>query len=418
MGQLHRYMFWQLVWWTIVVAATLTCVVWLTQSLRFVEMIVNTGLSATTFVTFTLLLLPSFLSLIGPIAVFAAIMFTYTKMLNDSEIVVLRATGMSPFKIGRPALILATLVMLLGYLNTIYLMPASFREFKDLQREFRSELSSLFLQEGVFNPVIDGVTVFIRERSKDGQLYGIIIHDERISEKPVTMMAEQGAIVSSDKGPRVLMVNGNRQEVREDDGRLSLLYFDRYTFDLSALNKTEINLWREPEERFIHELFFPSDQAEVVYNYRLLRMEGLFRLSSPLLYVAFAVIGLAFLLGGEFNRRGQFLRILIAVCCLTAIQIIVLNIKNLGEKTPALESIIYLLPLLATAGFLLILISSKPRLDRRRFLTQILYAENNYLDRSDATHSDQNSEELTATIELTAEQESEAYRRECNIKQR
>lgn len=367
MGQLHRYMFRQLVWWTIVVAATLTCVVWLTQSLRFVEMIVNTGLSATTFVTFTLLLLPSFLSLIGPIAVFAAIMFTYTKMLNDSEIVVLRATGMSPFKIGRPALILATLVMLLGYLNTIYLMPASFREFKDLQREFRSELSSLFLQEGVFNPVIDGVTVFIRERSKDGQLYGIIIHDERISEKPVTMMAEQGAIVSSDKGPRVLMINGNRQEVREDDGRLSLLYFDRYTFDLSALNKTEINLWREPEERFIHELLFPSDQAEVVYNYRLLRMEGLFRLSSPLLYVAFAAIGLAFLLGGEFNRRGQFLRILVAVCCVTAIQIIVLSIKNLGEKTPALESIIYLLPLLATAGFLLILISSKPRLDRRRF---------------------------------------------------
>ena len=367
MGQLHGYIFRQLVWWTVVVAATLTCVVWLTQSLRFVEMIVNTGLSATTFVTFTLLLLPSFLSLIGPIAVFAAVMFTYTKMLNDSEIVVLRASGMSPFKIGRPALLLAALVMLLGYLNTIYLMPASFREFKDLQREFRSELSSLFLQEGVFNPVIDGVTVFIRERSKDGQLYGIIIHDERVLEKPVTMMAEQGAIVSSDTGPRVLMVNGNRQEVREDDGRLSLLYFDRYTFDLSALNKAEMNLWREPEERFLNELLFSSDQAELVYNYRLLRMEGLFRLSSPLLYLAFTAIGLALLLGGEFNRRGQFLRILIAVCCVTAIQILFLSVKNLGEKTPALESVIYLLPLLATAGFLLILISGKPGLDRKSF---------------------------------------------------
>ena len=259
-------------------------------------------------------------------------MFTYTKMLNDSEIVILRATGMSPLKIGRPALMLSTLVMLLGYLNTTYLMPTSFREFKDLQREFRSELSSLFLQEGVFNPVVEGITVFIRERSKDGQLYGIIIHDERKPEKPVTMMAEQGAIVSSDTGPRVLMVNGNRQEVRQDDGRLSLLYFDRYTFDLSALNKTEINLWREPEERFLHELLFSSDQAETIYNYRLLRMEGLYRLSSPLLYLAFTAIGLALLLGGDFNRRGQFLRILIAVCCVTVVQIIVLSIKNLGEK--------------------------------------------------------------------------------------
>lgn len=366
MGQLHRYIFRQLVWWTIIVSVSLTCIVWLTQSLRFVEMIVNTGLSVTTFVTFTLLLLPSFLSLIGPIAVFAAVMFTYTKMLNDSEIVILRATGMSPLKIGRPALLLATLVMLLGYLNSIYLMPASFREFKDLQREFRSELSSLFLQEGVFNPVVDGITVFIRERSESGQLFGIIIHDERIPEKPVTMMAEQGAIVSSDKGPRVLMVNGNRQEVREDDGRLSLLYFDRYTFDLSALNKTEIDLWREPRERFLHELFFSPEEADKIYNYRELRMEGIFRLSSPLLYLAFTAIGLALLLGGDFNRRGQFLRILTAVCCVTAIQVVVLSMKNLGEKTPALEPVMYLVPIIATIGFVIIMISGKPRTGGRK----------------------------------------------------
>ena len=366
MGQLHRYIFRQLVWWTIIVAVSLTCIVWLTQSLRFVEMIVNTGLSVTTFVTFTLLLLPSFLSLIGPIAVFAAVMFTYTKMLNDSEIVILRATGMSPLKIGRPALLLATLVMLLGYLNSIYLMPASFREFKDLQREFRSELSSLFLQEGVFNPVVDGITVFIRERSESGQLYGIIIHDERIPEKPVTMMAEQGAIVSSDKGPRVLMVNGNRQEVREDDGRLSLLYFDRYTFDLSALNKTEIDLWREPRERFLHELFFSPEEASKIYNYRELRMEGISRLSSPLLYLAFTAIGLALLLGGDFNRRGQFLRILTAVCCVTAIQVVVLSMKNLGEKTPTLEPVMYLVPIIATIGFVIVMISGKPRTGGRK----------------------------------------------------
>jgi len=361
MGQLHRYMFRQLLWWTIVVAASLTCIVWLTQSLRFVEMIVNTGLSITTFITFTLLLLPSFLSLIGPIAVFAAVMFTYTKMLNDSEIVVLRATGMSPLKIGRPALILAGFVMLLGYLNAVYLMPSTFREFKDLQREFRSELSSLFLQEGVFNPVVAGITVFIRERSDGGELYGIIIHDERKPDKPVTIMAEQGAIVSSENGPRVLMVNGNRQEVRADDGRLSLLYFDRYTFDLSALNKSDLNLWREPRERFLHELFFPSSQANKIYNYRELRMEGMFRVSSPLLYLAFTAIALAMLLGGDFNRRGQFLKILTAVCVVTAVQVAVLAAKSLGKSMPEIEPMMYGVPIVTTVIFLAIIASSKPK---------------------------------------------------------
>lgn len=366
MGRLHGYMFRQLVWWTIVICFSLTCIVWLTQSLRFVEMIVNSGLSVTTFVTFTLLLLPSFLSLIGPIAVFAAVMFTYTKMVNDSEIVILRASGMSPLKIGRPAIVLAILVMGFGYLNSLYLMPLTFREFKDTQREFRSELSTLFLQEGVFNPVIAGVTVFIRERSENGELYGIIIHDERNADKPITMMAEKGAIVSSDNGPRVLMLNGNRQEVRTDDGRLSLLYFDRYTFDLSALNKVESLLWREPRERYLHELFFPANTKDNIYNFRKLRMEGIFRLSAPLLYLTYTIIGLALLLGGDYNRRGQFRRIFIAVCTVSFVQVAVLGAKNFGEKTAEIETLMYAVPIVATIVFLVIITSSKPKIRKRR----------------------------------------------------
>lgn len=361
MGQLHRYMFRQLVWWTVVVTASLTCIVWLTQSLRFVEMIVNRGLSATTFVTFTMLLLPSFLSLIGPIAIFAAIMFTYNRMVNDSEIVVLRASGMAPVKISRPALTLAFLTMALGYLNSLYVMPATYREFKDIQREFRSELSTLFLQEGVFNPVTDGITVFVRERSEDGELYGIIVHDERKPETPVTMMAERGAIVSSDSGPRVLMINGNRQEVQADDGRLSLLYFDRYTFDLKNIQKQITQYWREPRERFLHELFHFDQNPKAVYKYSQLQMEGYFRLSAPLLYLTYVVIGLAMLLGGDFNRRGQLLRISIAVLSVLLVQVSILGAKSLGEKMPEFAGALFAIPISTTVLFLAILASSRPK---------------------------------------------------------
>jgi lipopolysaccharide export system permease protein len=249
--------------------------------------------------------------------------------------------------------------MMLGYLNSMYLMPSTFREFKDLQREFRSELSSLFLQEGVFKSVVAGVTVFVRERSEDGALYGIIIHDERQPGKPITMMAEKGAIVSSEQGPRVLMVNGNRQEVGEGDGRLSLLYFDRYTFDLSAFNKSDLDLWREPRERYLDELFFPSTQEGKIFNFRELRMEGIFRLSSPLLYLAYTAIALALLLGGEFNRRGQSLRILISIVTVTAVQVAVIAAKSLGEKFHVMEAVLYVLPLFVTVLFLSITASGR-----------------------------------------------------------
>lgn len=364
MDRIQLYIFRQLFWWTVLVAGSLTCIVWLMQSLRFVDMIVNRGLSATAFVTFTILLLPMLISLIGPIALFAAAVFTYNKMINDSEIIVMRASGMSPGRIARPAILLGILLMLFGYLNSLYLVPATYREFKDMQRAIRNEISSLLLQEGVFNPVVDGITVFVRAKASNGELFGIIIHDERIKNRPVTMMAERGALVASDNGPRVLMVNGNRQDVGEKDGRLSLLYFDRYTFELSGLKQSEIDLWREPRERFLSELFYPSAEADSIYNFRKLRMEGLQRLASPLLYPAFALIAISLLLGGDFNRRGQFVRILASVAAVVTLQVLFLGAKSMGEKVPEVEAVVYLAPLITIIAFSVLI--AMPRRHRRR----------------------------------------------------
>jgi lipopolysaccharide export system permease protein len=361
MGRIQFYIFRQLFWWTVLIAGSLTCIVWLMQSLRFVEMIFSRGLSVTAFLTFTMLLLPTLLSLIGPIALFAAAVFVYNKMINDSEIVVMRASGMSPARIARPALLLGVLLMLFGYLNSLYLVPATYREFKDMQRAFRNEISSLLLQEGVFNPIVDGITVFVREKANNGELFGIIIHDERDRNRPVTMMAERGALVASDSGPRVLMVSGNRQEVSDKDGRLSLLYFDRYTFELSGMKQSDIDLWREPRERFLGELLYPSENADNIYNFRKLRMEGLQRLASPLLYPSFVLIALSLLLSGDFNRGGQLVRILGSVGGVVALQVLFLGAKSMGEKVPQVEAVVYVAPVVTIAALSVLLATPRRR---------------------------------------------------------
>lgn len=328
------------------VAITLTGVVWLTQSLRFVEMIINRGLSAPLFVYFTMLLLPTFLGVILPIALFVAILFVYNRLTTDSELVVLRAGGCSQLFLGRAALMLAALVTIVCYALTLYAIPASFREFKDLQYRLRDTYPTVLLQEGVFSNVMKGVTVYVRSRNEDGELSGIIVHDARNPERPVTMMAEHGAIVTGKAGPRVVLVTGNRQEVDEKDGRLSLLYFERYSFDLSAIDPAAEDRWREPRERFLHELFFSEDQEKAVGYFHKLRMEGHHRLSAPLLPLSFTLVGLAFLLGGDFNRRGQLWRVMSAVGVVIVIELSQLGVKHLGEKWPDASALMYLVPVL------------------------------------------------------------------------
>lgn len=320
MSVIQRYILRQLVVVAALVTLTLTLAIWLTQSLRFVELIVNRGLSLQSYLYLTLLLLPSFLSLMLPVALFTAVLFTYNKLIADSELVVLRAAGLGPFQLARPGLTLAAVIVGLGYLLSLYLLPWSYRQFKDFEFNVRSDYSAVLLKEGAFNNVSAGITVYIRSREADGELQGILIHDNRVRDKTFTLMAERGRLAMTEDGPRVVLVNGNRQQFDADTGKLSLLYFDRYSVDLGKVGQAQQNRWREPRERYISELLFPDNSPDDQAYATRLYAEAHNRLTSPMLGFAYTLISLAALLSGEFNRRGQSRRVMAAILLSAMVQ--------------------------------------------------------------------------------------------------
>lgn len=307
-----RYIFVQLIGPFLIVLMSLTGVVWLTQSLRFIDLIVNKGLSVTLFLTLTVLLLPSVLGIIFPIALFAAVVYTYHRLISDSEIVVLRASGMSNLRLTTPAFALAMLVTVAMFAVNLYFMPAGFRLFKDMQYEIRHSVASVLLQEGVFNAPVEGLTVFVRDRSANGDLSGIMVHDSRDPLESSTIMAESGQLIRTADGPRFILLNGSRQQIDAEDGQLSMLYFDSYAFDFGADSEFSPVRFREAKERFLHELLWSDDVVEERHRNEF-AAEANRRLVSPLFALITALIGAACLLVGEFNRRGQVGRILVGV---------------------------------------------------------------------------------------------------------
>lgn len=341
MNTYTKYVLRQLLAGMLLVSAGLTCIIWLSQSLRFVEMIVNRGLNAGTFVYMTMLLLPNFLTVILPIALFTIIVFTYSKMVTDRELVVMRAAGVSQFGLAKPALIMTMLTLMFGYFLNLYLLPESYRAFRLLQWEVRNTYSHVLLKEGSFNPITKSVTVYVRERAPDGQLLGILVHDERDEKAPVTLMAERGALVDSGKGPRVIMYNGNRQTIAANSN-LSILYFDRYVFEVPTSNESITQRFREPRERSMTELI-DLENAEGINqrDWGKYKVELHKRIVSPLLGVGFAMIGLACLLYGPITRRSQTMRIITAVSIMISLQGAALGLESVVAKNLALVPLLY-----------------------------------------------------------------------------
>ncbi|WP_247878374.1 LPS export ABC transporter permease LptF [Azospirillum sp. TSO22-1] len=356
MTRLERYLFRNLLVATLYSTAGLTVTIWLTQSLRLIEIVVEAGAPLRLFLWLLLLTVPTFLGIVLPIALVGAVLFTYNRLTMDSELVVMRAAGVGPFRLARPALVLAAGVMGIVFLLNVWLTPAAHRELVRLEYAVKNDYSQLFLREGVFNDVGEKLSVYLRSRDQDGNLHGVLIHDARVAGKPVTIMGENAVMVPGEAGARFVVFNGNRQEMDQIKGRLSELYFERYAIDIKLRTDTRGDRWPDARERSMAELLDPpADLAQYDRIVRQMRAELHHRLSSPLFSLAFVLVALASLLSGEFNRRGQASRVTLAILAVVVLQAASLGLTSLSTRMGNFIPLMYLLPLLVLlpAGWVL-----------------------------------------------------------------
>ena len=125
MRRINKYLMKQLITATLLVGFVMTGVIWLFLSVRAVEHIVNRDVSVKTFLYLSMLQVPNFLVHIIPISIFIATLFVYSRLNSDRELIVMRAAGLSPLSLAKPALLIAFVAMLLGYALTLY--ATSFR---------------------------------------------------------------------------------------------------------------------------------------------------------------------------------------------------------------------------------------------------------------------------------------------------
>ncbi|HSE79013.1 MAG TPA: LPS export ABC transporter permease LptF [Alphaproteobacteria bacterium] len=345
MTQITRYILRQIIFSGAIVLGSLVAAIWLTQSLRFIELIVTRGLGIDDYLHLTILLIPRFLAILLPIALFVAVLFTYSRLNTDSELVVLRAIGFAPQRLARPPLIVALVVVAIGYSISLYFLPVSYRAFKEMEFDARNDYSAILLREGVFNTVADGITVYVRARESDGELQGIMVHDNRDPKRAVTVLAERGRLTASDEGPRIVMLEGNRQELDRGTGQVKLLFFERYTADIGKVRQKTGDRWREPRERFLHDLFAADGSDADKAMWPALRAEGHNRLASPLYGLTFVLVALAALLSGEFNRRGHGRRVFAAIVVVILLQSLAIAFGNLAVRMPATTALIYVGPI-------------------------------------------------------------------------
>ncbi|MGP1254507.1 MAG: LPS export ABC transporter permease LptF [Kiloniellales bacterium] len=373
MKSLDRYMLSQLAATTFATSVALTFMVWLSQSIRLFDHIVNRGLPIETFVWFAALLMPSFLTIVLPVAVFVSVLFIYNKMTTDSELIVMRACGLGHIQVARPALLLSIAVTAVMYAITLYFLPLSFRNFKDLQHEIRTNYASVLLEEGVFTEVDSGMVVYIGSRTPEGQLLDVLVHDMRDAEQPTTTVAQVSELIAGESGPVLILYEGQRQQFDRAEKELTTLSFDRYALELTDGTRRERN-WRDPSELFLHEIFKTPETHDEVERRNQFLANGHQRLALPLYVFGYVLLGMAPFVLGEFSRRGYWKRILVTVVVVGVLQVQAIALEDMVSSRIALWPLLYVGPVVPAALLAWVVFFGGLRSKRRRRRLQMAQA--------------------------------------------
>ena len=364
-NQLDRYIFAQSLKPLVIMTACVTAIVWLTQILQKSEIMVEDGGSFVAFARVSILIIPNLLSVITPFTVFAATIYTLNRLKTDSELPVMSATGASTLRVARPLLLLALAGTVLTFYLNLDLMPKSYRQLKQTVYEVRTDIAHSLVQSGVFTTVSSGLMIYAEEVRPGNQYLGILIHDRRKADEPVTYMAESGLYRDTETGPRLHLARGTIQRETADVNGVNIVKFDETAVDLRPYQKPAELAYLEETERYISELLTPDmSKAYDREQAGVLVAEGHARLATPFYNLLFALIAMVALLKGGFNRFGYGRRILIAIAAVLFFRVTGFALQNAAAATASLNILQYLSPFLGIGACLGLLIG-KPRLGLR-----------------------------------------------------
>jgi lipopolysaccharide export system permease protein len=324
----------------------LTGVVWVTQALRQIDLITSKGQTILIFLMITGLALPSLLAIIAPVALFAGVLYTLNKLNGDSELVVMAASGVSPFRLLRPMALLSGLVFAIVAVLYIQILPWSFGAIENLTTFVHADFIANFARPGAFSQLESGFVFQFRERTPDGALHGVFMQDQRDPARTTTYIAEAGKTVDRD-GTSYLQLTKGVLLRPQSAGDSAMVTFDDYTIDLSQFMQA-VSTMKRPRERSTAQLMAPDakDRADPALLGHI-HSELLDRLASPLYAFAGGLIAFAALGEARTTRQGRGLAIGMAVLAFFGVRMLGIAATTLAVAVPSAAIFVWTVPLAA-----------------------------------------------------------------------
>ncbi|MEM9579464.1 MAG: LPS export ABC transporter permease LptF [Pseudomonadota bacterium] len=364
MARFDRYMLSQLFVLFGFFSLVLVSVYWINRAVVLFDRLIADGQPASVFVEFTALSLPNVVRMVLPMSAFAASVYVTNRLSSESELVVMQATGYSPWRLARPVVVFGLLVGAFMMALTQYLVPTSLEELRYRENVISGSLSAQLLREGEFMNPSEGVTFYIREITPEGVLKDVFLSDGRNEGRTTTYTSIDGFLVNEVTGPKLVMVNGVAQTLKTEKRTLTRTYFKDFSYEISEMLGGPDRLFKPLDQWSTVALFHSTEEVSVATGKspgRILE-EAHGRFNQPILCLVAALIGFSTLLVGSFSRFGVGRQIIGAILLLVFVKLVESLVTDPVRANPDLWPLVYLQSAFGLgAACLMLYLAARPR---------------------------------------------------------
>ncbi len=367
MARFDRYLLSQLFLLFGFFSLILVAVFWVNTAVRLFDRLIDDGQSAGIVLQFILLSLPRVIAKILPFAAFASAAYVTYRLSGESELVILQAGGVSPWRLARPVFAFGMAIAAMTGVIVMVLLPLARQELSERQRALTHDVTTRLLSEGTFLHPTKGVTFFIRKIDPDGTLHDVFLSDRRNSAHAETYTAGRAFLINTSEGdgparPRLIMLDGLGQSLNTRTGRLITTRFDDLSYDLTrlidAIAPMDIRAEYLVSPRILRAPAAVARQTNEHLGVVLEEAHG--RLRDVGLGVVIAMLGFAALLGNGYSRAGVWRSVGLGVVILIAIKMVENLTTGMVRADPAVWPLVYA-PLVMGAGCVALLLSAHGR---------------------------------------------------------
>ena len=194
--------------------------------------LVGKGLPWKVIGQFFLLSIPFTIALTVPMSVLVAVLYAFSRLASENEVMALKANGVSPWRLVAPAIV-GGMVMSIGLLAfNDQVLPRANHELKTLQEDIAQTKPALLLKEQIINPIAEGKFYLTASKvdQAGGRLWSVVIYDLADPARRRTIYADSGHIkfASNLKDLDLNLFHGHVLEVSTDKpSQLNRLFFDQ-----------------------------------------------------------------------------------------------------------------------------------------------------------------------------------------------